>query len=121
MSKKILIVEDSKPYLWLMSQEFEKAGFEVITAEDGEQGLKAVQEEKPNLVLLDISMPKMDGITMARKAKELNINVPIIFLTNLSDVKYISEATEMATEYIVKSDVNIDEIVRRVKQKLKIE
>ena len=120
INKKILIVDDTKSYLWILSQTFREAGFEVNTAGNGEEGLAAVNEEKPDLILLDITMPKMDGITMSKKLKELNIQVPIIFLTNMSDVKNISEAAETATDYIVKSDVSVEDVVARVKEKLGI-
>ena len=65
-------------------------------------------------------MPKMDGITMSKKLKEMGSVVPIIFLTNMSDLKNISEASENAVDYIVKSDTSVDDIVIRVKDKLNI-
>ncbi|MEI7424759.1 MAG: response regulator [Candidatus Staskawiczbacteria bacterium] len=117
-AKKILIVDDTKSYLWVISQALEEAGFVVITASDGEEGLATIQTEKPDLVLLDITMPKMDGMTMSKKLKELNIEVPIIFLTNIGDMKYISDASETAVGYIVKSDTSTEDIVVRVKEKL---
>lgn len=118
--KKILVVEDSKNYLWILSQSLIKQGFDVVTAENGEYGLAAVEKEKPDLVLLDITMPKMDGLTMAKKLKESNIQVPLIFLTNMSDVKHISDAIEISADvgYIVKADLSIDGIVARVKERL---
>lgn len=116
--QKILIVEDSKSYVLIISQKLEEAGFSVATAEDGEQGLQAVKKEKPDLILLDIEMPKMDGIAMSKKLKEEKISVPIIFLTNMGDIKHISEAVETASDYIIKSELNADSIVDRVKQKL---
>lgn len=121
INKKILIVEDTKNYLFIISQELKNAGFDVMTAENGEEGLEAVQKEKPDLILLDIEMPKMDGITMAKRLKELGVDLPIIFLSNMSDLKHISEAAETATDYIVKSDINAEGIVLRVKERLKIE
>ena len=120
VNKKILIVEDSKNYLWIISQKLEEAGFIVATAEDGEEGLVAVEKEKPDLILLDIEMPKMDGIAMSKKLKELNIQIPIIFLTNMSDLKHISDATETASDYIIKSDIKVEGIVDRVKERLNL-
>jgi DNA-binding response OmpR family regulator len=80
-----------------------------------------VQEEKPDLILLDILMPKMDGIQVAQKLRQEGINTPIIFLTNMSDVDHMSQATEIApSEYIIKADMPIDKIVARVKEKLGI-
>lgn len=118
--KKILVVDDTKSYLFILSETLRDAGFVVATAENGEEGLAAVTEEKPDLILLDITMPKMDGLTMSKKMKELNMAVPIIFLTNMSDMKNVSEAMETSRDYIVKADTSVDDIVVRVKAKLNI-
>lgn len=117
-NKKILIVEDSKNYQIILSQAFSDAGFNVSNAENGEEGLLSIQKEKPDLVLLDIEMPKMDGITMSKKLKESNIQVPVIFLTNMSDLKHISEAVETGADYIIKSDLSVSGIVDRAKERL---
>jgi DNA-binding response OmpR family regulator len=119
-AKKILIVDDTKSYLWILSQAFIDAGFAVTMAENGEDGLVAVQKDNPDLILLDITMPKMDGITMSKKLKELGINTPIIFLTNMSDMQHISDAVETATDYVVKSDISVEDVVARVKERLSI-
>ena len=118
--KKILIVDDTKSYLFIISQKLIEEGFSVTTAENGEEGLAAAQREKPDLILLDIMMPEMDGITMSKKLKELNIDVPIIFLTNMGDLKHISGAMETATEYIIKTDVTAKDIAARVKHRLNV-
>ena len=118
--KKILIVDDTKSYLWVISQALEGAGFIVVTASNGEEGLDAIGTEKPDLILLDITMPKMDGMAMSKKMKELNMDVPVIFLTNIGDLKSISEASENAVGYIVKSDTSTEDIVIRVKEKLNL-
>jgi len=119
--KKILIVEDSKNYLWILSQALLAVEeITIATAGNGEEGLAAAEKEKPDLILLDITMPKMDGITMAKKLKEAGINTPIIFLTNMSDAKHISDAADTAKDYIVKADASVDDIVVRVKERLNI-
>ena len=117
-TKKILIVEDSKSYLFILTESLREAGFIVVTAGDGEEGLEAANTEKPDLILLDITMPKMDWITMSKKLRETNKTVPIIFLTNMSDLKNVGDAMERATDYIVKADSSVDDIVVRVKEKL---
>ena len=89
--KKILIVEDSKSYLLVLSQALEKEGFTVFSAEDGEKGLALA-----------------------------GIQAPMIFLTNMSDLKHISDATETATDYIIKADINMEGIVARVKERLNL-
>lgn len=118
-NRKILIAEDDKSLLSALQQKFKKQGFSVVTALDGEEGVIIAEKEKPDLLLLDIKMPKIDGITMARKLKEVGINVPIIFLTNLDDVKHISDAIEVSkSDYLIKSDWDLDDIVKKVKEKL---
>ena len=117
---KILVVDDTKSYLFILSETLRSAGFIVNTAENGEQGLEAVKLDKPDLILLDITMPKMDGLTMSKKIKESGIQVPIIFLTNMSDLKDISEAMETSVDYVIKSDISADDIVVKVKDKLNI-
>ena len=121
-NKKILIVEDDKSFLWILKESFVAEGFSVISAEDGEEGLKMAEEEKPDLMLLDILMPKMDGITMVKKLKEKGIKTHIIFLTNLKDTEHIAEAIGIIeeTDYIIKSDFHIDQIVAMVKKRLGI-
>jgi len=119
-NKKILIVEDSKSYLFILTETLRNAGFTVVTAENGEDGLDAVKNENPDLILSDITMPKMDGIAMSKKLKESNIQIPIIFLTNMGDLEHISEAMETAIDYIVKADTSVDDVVVRVKEKLNL-
>jgi DNA-binding response OmpR family regulator len=120
ISKKILIVEDSKSYLFILSQTITTAGFTVVTAENGEDGVVAAEKENPDLILLDITLPKMDGIAAAKKIKEAGVKAPIIFLTNMSDIKHISDAAETASDYIVKSDISVEDIVVRVKERLNL-
>jgi len=119
LNKKILIAEDDRSLLTALQEKFTNEGFSVVTALDGEEGLIVAEKEKPDLLLLDIKMPKIDGITMARKLKENGINAPIIFLTNLDDVKHISDAIEVSkSDYFIKSDWDLEDIVKKVKEKL---
>ena len=119
--KKVLIIEDDKDFLWILRQSFEAAGLTVIYAQDGEEGLQKAQSENPALLLVDIGLPKMDGIAVAKALRGKGVEAPIIFLTNMKDMDHISEALEAGgggADYIVKSDVQIDAIVDRVKNKL---
>jgi DNA-binding response OmpR family regulator len=120
INKKILFVEDDKSFLWILHQSFSEEGFAVVFARDGEEGLRLVETEKPDLILLDILLPKMDGLTMAKKLKEKGFAPQIIFLTNLKDSDHISEAIEIFKEidYIIKSDLGIDQIIKRAKERL---
>lgn len=117
--KKILIVEDENSLLSVLREGFINEGFSVVTARDGGEGLIAAKEEKPDLILLDIKMPKVDGIAMAQQIKKTDSGMPIIFLTNFDDLKHISEAVEVSqSDYLVKSDWDLAEIVKRVKARL---
>jgi len=118
-NKKILIAEDDKSLLSLLEDQLTEAGFSVVTAIDGEEGLALAEKEKPDLFLLDILMPKIDGITMAKKIKEADANALIIFLTNFDDIKHISSAIEVGnSDYLIKSDWKLEDIVKKVKAKL---
>jgi len=122
MNQKILIIEDDKAILKAYKDHLERIGYVVDFAENGEDGLKKIEEFKPDLVLLDIVMPKMDGITMLKNLRATNTensNVPVIFLTNLSDDKSIMEAVESGSmSYLVKADHDLSDVVDRIKSVL---
>ncbi len=121
-NKRILIVEDDDSLRHIMHDNLAQAGYEVLVAPDGEEGLKQALEGKPDAILLDIMMPKMDGITMLKQYREKmpDSQVPVIMLSNLGEVKQVSEALALgAKDYWVKSSFGIGEIVDRVKEKLK--
>lgn len=120
INKKILIVEDDKDFLWILKQSLGSEGFFVATASDGQEGLIVAEKEKPDLILLDIIMPKMDGIETAKKLQEAKSGAIIIFLTNMKDEAHISKAMETVPniEYIIKSDLSVSEIIDRVKARL---
>lgn len=121
--KKILVVEDEEPMLVILRDSLVEAGFAVVTAKNGEEGLAKAYQERPDLVLLDVVMPKMDGMTMMKKLRidPWGKAVPIIFLTNLTaDTATKNEvASKEPAQYLVKSDYTIDEVVNRVKVFLK--
>jgi len=120
--KKILIVEDDLPLLSSLKDKFESEGFNVFTATDGIMGLEMTKKEKPDLVLIDIFLPKLDGISMAKEIHKLKLGTLIIFLTNLNDIGHISKAISVdVADYLVKADWDIDQVVARVKQKLEVE
>ncbi len=119
--KKILIVEDDLDMRTMLVDAFTKAGFKTSMASNGEEGLKATLDFKPDLILLDILMPVMDGMTMLDKLRreEWGKDVPVTILTNLGDLGKISEALGRGVfKYIVKSDLSIDAIVKKVAKEL---
>lgn len=121
--KKILIVEDEEAILEILETKFKLEKFETLRAKDGQEGLKIALQEKPDLILLDIIMPKMDGLTVLEKLKadEVGKNIPVIILTNLSDDQKVEEAVSAGKyEYLIKSDWKIEDVVKEVKNKLGI-
>ena len=78
---KILIVDDEQSIRTLLEYNLKQANFETVTAADGEEALALVMEERPDLVLLDLMLPKIDGMDVCKRLRQQNINVPIIMLT----------------------------------------
>lgn len=120
---KILIVEDDTILLAMYKKEFESEGFEVLTAVDGQMGLDMARTHKPSLVLLDIMMPKMNGIEMLDRLKaDSSVSaIPVIILTNLSGVmkKDIEKAFNIGTtKRLIKSDNKPKDVVDAVKKTL---
>ena len=119
-TKNVLVVEDDKDFTWILKQGFEGQSFLVSYAADGQEGFEMAQKLNPDLIIMDILLPKMDGVATAKKIKENGIKSQIIFLTNMKDIEHVSAALDAAgqTDYIIKSDVHMDIIVKRVKEKL---
>lgn len=120
---KILIVEDELAMLKLLVITLTDEGFEVVTAMDGVQGLKNAEVHHPDLILLDIVLPEMDGITMMKKLRaesEWGKKVPIIILTNLNaDDTIMKAVTENEPSYyLVKTNWKPDDVVRKVRERL---
>lgn len=125
MTKRILVVEDEQLTRQALVDELTGEGFEVLEAANGEEGLNMALGEHPDLVLLDIVMPKMDGITVMSKLREdvWGKNVPIIMLTVLdSDDAILEKIVENKPAYylIKKNELHVEEIVAKVKEKLGI-
>lgn len=118
-NKKILIVEDDANFSEIMKMGFLGSGIDVVFARNGQEGIDVVQKEKPDLILMDILMPKIDGIEAAKNIKAAGVNSPIIFLTNVKDIDSMGKALEVSqSDYIVKADMHVSQIVDRVKEKL---
>ena len=116
---KILVAEDDKYLARVYQAKFTKAGFEVRIGADGEEAEKILQTFIPNIILLDLIMPKKDGFEVLRdlKLSEKFKNIPVIVTSNLAQPEDKQKALAMgANEYIVKSDVPIQGIVDKIKQ-----
>ncbi|PJE50523.1 MAG: response regulator [Candidatus Yanofskybacteria bacterium CG10_big_fil_rev_8_21_14_0_10_36_16] len=122
MSKKILVVDDEEFVLKALSDKLQQSGFEVFEASDGEEGLDAAFKNHPDLILLDVVMPKMDGIEVMKKLRQDNWgkDVPLILLTRLEpDDNMLQEIiANKPTYYLVKSNYRIEDVVNKVKEKL---
>jgi len=117
MNKKcILVVEDEQDILALYREFLENSGFEVDTATNGEDGLKKMTEGKAQVVLLDIMMPKLDGIGVLQTLKDRGHKLPkTIMLTNLSHDEALKDAEKLgARECIVKSDVTPNQVLEKI-------
>ena len=112
----ILVVEDDKNQRLLYEQELKSEGHEVVTASDGKDALEKIQEQLPNLIIMDINMPKMDGIETMGKILGKNKEIPVIINTAYSNYKdnFMSWA---ADAYIVKSS-DLSELKNTVKEVL---
>ena len=117
--KKILIIDDEPDFLSVLRVRLEANDYEVIEASDGEEGLKKAEAEKPDVILVDIIMPKKDGYTLVRelKYKETTKSIPIIVMTAKPDMKDLFEI-EGFKDYVVKPFENED-LLLRIKRVLK--
>jgi len=120
--KTVLIVEDDNLLLVTLAHQFEDAGYTVITATDGEQGLERFLKEAPDAVVTDVMMPRKDGIEMLEemRAKAPENTAPVVVLSNANDMDYVARSMgNGAVAYLLKSDRQIDSIVKLVDEKLK--
>ena len=115
--KRILLVDDEEGIQLLYREEFEEEGYEVISAYNGDEALEEFTKEPPDLVILDINMPGMNGIEVLRRMKEINPDLPVILSSAYQEYKqdFGSWASE---DYIVKS-ANMDELKGAVRKHLK--
>ncbi len=123
MAIKIHIVEDDIQLLDMYSRKFELEGFEVNVAEDGEKAIDILEEFVPDVAILDIMMPKVDGLEVLRFIKSTPAleNVITIMLTNKSDQTTAEQIYGLgATEYLVKAELTPLEVVNRVRDLIKI-
>jgi len=116
VKKKILIIEDEVVLTQALSTYF-SINYEVVIANDGEKGLKAVEEFMPNIVLLDIFLPKMNGFDVLKniKANDKTKNIPVVILSNCGGVSDIKKGAKLgASAYLVKADTELKDIMEKV-------
>lgn len=120
LTKKILIIEDEIILSDLLTKKLKGLGFDVAQAFDGQEGLKKISEFFPDLILLDIVMPKLDGFQVMRKLKQDgNISTPIIIISNSGQKVELDKALELgAKDFIIKAEINPEEVVEKINKYL---
>lgn len=116
--KKILFIEDESALQRAVASVLKEEGFEVSSALDGEIGIRLAKERKPDLVLLDLVLPKKDGFEVLKELKENPElkDIPVIILSNLEKSDEVGKALELgATTYLVKTNYQLNEVVEKIK------
>jgi len=121
-NKIILIVEDDEVLLRALFLQLKDTGYTLTTATDGEKALSIAEKVKPDIILLDLIIPKKDGFEVLKivRASEILKNIPVLVLSNLGDEESIQKAKKLgANDYFIKSNVNLAEINKRIEFYLK--
>ncbi len=117
--KRVLLVEDDIFIAEIYALSLQKTGFKVIVAEDGEKGVQMAKENHPDLILLDLLLPKLSGLEVLKILKndpELK-DIPVVIITNFSDSESTKKSFEMgALDYLVKVNIDPNDIVQRAKE-----
>lgn len=120
--KKILLIEDDKDQILLYQTKFELSGYGFVAAENGRKGLELAETEKPDIILIDLLMPGMDGIEVLEKLKNnaKTKNIPALIVTNLDKHDLARKAMALgALDFIVKSKIPLREMMSRIENHLK--
>lgn len=118
-----MIIEDEISLNKTLSEFLESEGFEVISAMDGEEGLQLARTSRPDLIVLDIILPKKDGYEVMKELKDKHPTdkIPVILLTNLEGAEDVQKAFDLgATTYLVKSYYKMEDIAKKIKDILKL-
>lgn len=118
---KIALVEDDLILAKVLFEELKDAGFDVVRAYDGEAGLKMMREEEPDLVLLDLLLPKRNGLSILKEYRtdKKYAKTPVIILTNSVELHDVAGAVESGAEmYLIKNEQNIKSIIATVREQL---
>ena len=117
--KKVLIIEDEPALRKALVEKLSGAGFDTLSAKDGQEGLTLAMTKKPKIILLDLMLPKMDGMSVLSRLRKdsWGKDVPVIILTNLMATDGYKKLAEDygVSEYVVKSDRTLEEVVTKVK------
>lgn len=122
-NKTILIIEDERALLEVVKNKLTKEGFNVLTARRGEDGLVLALKNHPDLILLDLVLPTLDGMSLLHKLREdsWGKKAKVIILTNLGDAEKAEEAAAKGVfDYMIKAEWKLKDIVTKVREKLEI-
>ena len=119
MKDRILLVEDDSTLSMIVSETLQRDGFEVLTAGDGEDGLRKFTRHGADLIISDVMMPRMDGFEMGRRIRQLDRNVPLLFLTAKSEIDDIVEGFELGGNDYLKKPFKMLELIVRIKALLR--
>ncbi len=117
--KTILFIEDEPTLQKLVGHLLEEEGYKIINALDGEVGLELAKKTKPDLILLDLILPKKDGFVVLQELKDdqSTKQIPVIVLTNLEGSTDVEKALSLgATTYLVKANYQLDEVIKKIKE-----
>jgi len=117
--KTILFIEDESALQKTFGEVLEQEGYEMASALDGEIGLRMAEAKKPDLILLDLILPKIHGFDVLKKLKQAEgtKHIPVIVLTNLEGMRDVDMALELgATTYLVKAQYSLEEVVEKIKK-----
>jgi len=121
VKKRILIAEDEKPVARALDLKLNKSGFDTKVVNDGEEAMAELTNNKYDLLLLDIMMPKKDGFSVLEDIKNQKIDIKVIVSSNLSQPEDSDKAKSLgAIGYFVKSDTPINEVIKQIKKVLNI-
>ncbi len=120
-SRSVLIIDDEVSLVQVLAQKFTDEGVTAYTAVNGRDGLALALEKHPDIILLDIMMPEMDGFDVMKQLQEdpWGKDATIILLTNSSSIETVAKAVSTGmSEFLVKTDIHLDELVRHVKDRM---
>jgi DNA-binding response OmpR family regulator len=119
--KRVLLIEDEQILLELLDRKLRSQGYETFLANDGEKGLQLARQIVPDIIILDIVMPKMDGFTvMAEIQKDKNLKeIPIIIVSNSGQSVELSKARQLgARDWLIKTEFDPQEVIEKIKKQI---
>lgn len=116
--KTILVVDDEKPIIDILVYNLQKEGYNTLEATDGEMGLNMALEKKPNLILLDVMLPKMDGLTVCKRVKQ-SVNIPVLMLSAKDEEIDKIIGLELGADDYITKPFSVRELMARVKANLR--